>query len=167
MVVDRRVRKEVANWKSRLGCMPQPPQLPRGRSDHSGPCTTLSRPTSPIRRGLACEAHPGLSTGSHHYYSHHAAQAEWRNRARPTGCRLCQGTRSSNSAHPGLTETTFQAFQELNRGEQTATALENHLAALEAKIDELLAATGQQDQSETSSTQPNGTTHNSNTQSNS
>ncbi|KEQ63614.1 uncharacterized protein M437DRAFT_47207, partial [Aureobasidium melanogenum CBS 110374] len=59
---------------------------------------------------------------------------------------------------------SLQAFQELNRGEQTATALENHLSALEAKIDELLAATGQQDQSE-SSTQPNGTTHNSNPQS--
>ncbi|KAI4721825.1 hypothetical protein E4T48_01901 [Aureobasidium sp. EXF-10727] len=57
-----------------------------------------------------------------------------------------------------------KAFQELNRGEQTATALENHLAALEAKIDELLAATGQQDQSESSSTQSNGTTHNQNTQ---
>lgn len=45
----------------------------------------------------------------------------------------------------------LQAFQELNRGEQTATALENHLAALEAKIDELLAASGQSEQNESSS----------------
>ncbi|KAG9998429.1 hypothetical protein KCU78_g16441, partial [Aureobasidium melanogenum] len=58
-----------------------------------------------------------------------------------------------------------KAFQELSRGEQTATALENHLSALEAKIDELLAATGQQDHSDASSTQSNATTHNPNTQS--
>jgi exonuclease VII small subunit len=45
----------------------------------------------------------------------------------------------------------LQAFQELNRGEQTATALENHLAALEAKIDELLVASGQSEQNESSS----------------
>jgi hypothetical protein len=50
-----------------------------------------------------------------------------------------------------------QAFQELNRGEQTATALENHLAALEAKIDELLAASNQQD---SSSADSNTTTQN-------
>ena len=74
-------------------------------------------------------------------------------------------TLRQGSACSGLTETTLQAFQELNRGEQTATALENHLAALEAKIDELLAATGQQDQPESSSTQSNGTTHNSSAQS--
>lgn len=33
-----------------------------------------------------------------------------------------------------------QAFKDLQRGEQTATALENHLSALEKKIDELLAS---------------------------
>jgi len=33
-----------------------------------------------------------------------------------------------------------QAFQELNKGEQTASALEKQLSAMEAKIDELLAA---------------------------
>ncbi|KAI5206383.1 hypothetical protein E4T39_02570 [Aureobasidium subglaciale] len=54
-----------------------------------------------------------------------------------------------------------KAFQELNRGEQTASALENHLAALEAKIDELLAATGQQDQSQSSSSESNSTSQNS------
>ncbi|TID27271.1 hypothetical protein E2P81_ATG00034 [Venturia nashicola] len=32
------------------------------------------------------------------------------------------------------------AFKELQRGEQTATALENHLSSLEKKIDELLAS---------------------------
>jgi len=32
-----------------------------------------------------------------------------------------------------------QAFQELAKGEQTATALENHLTALEARIEALLA----------------------------
>jgi len=32
-----------------------------------------------------------------------------------------------------------QAFQELAKGERTASALENHLTALERKIDELLA----------------------------
>ncbi|CAD0083932.1 unnamed protein product [Aureobasidium vineae] len=47
---------------------------------------------------------------------------------------------------------------------QDAVFAKNHLAALEAKIDELLAATGQQHQSESSSTQSNGTTHNTNTQ---
>ncbi|KAL1303945.1 hypothetical protein AAFC00_000395 [Neodothiora populina] len=36
-----------------------------------------------------------------------------------------------------------KAFQELARGEQTATALENHLTALEAKIEELLAQADQ------------------------
>ena len=54
----------------------------------------------------------------------------------------------------------LQAFQELNRGEQTATALENHLAALEAKIDELLAAAGQQDQSNSESAESNNTAQN-------
>lgn len=34
----------------------------------------------------------------------------------------------------------MQAFQELNKGEQTASALEKQLSAMEAKIDELLAA---------------------------
>lgn len=57
-------------------------------------------------------------------------------------------------------DTHLQAFQELNRGEQTATALENHLAALEAKIDELLAASGQQDQTESSSANSNSTSQN-------
>lgn len=33
----------------------------------------------------------------------------------------------------------MQAFQELSRGEKTATALENQLASMEAKIDALLA----------------------------
>ncbi|KAL1625972.1 hypothetical protein SLS56_007029 [Neofusicoccum ribis] len=33
-----------------------------------------------------------------------------------------------------------QAFKDLARGEQTASTLENHLDALEAKIEELLAA---------------------------
>jgi exonuclease VII small subunit len=33
-----------------------------------------------------------------------------------------------------------QAFNDLQRGEQTATALENHLSALEKKIDDLLAS---------------------------
>ncbi|OJD32436.1 uncharacterized protein BKCO1_3800069 [Diplodia corticola] len=33
-----------------------------------------------------------------------------------------------------------QAFKDLARGEQTASALENHLDALEARIEELLAA---------------------------
>lgn len=33
----------------------------------------------------------------------------------------------------------IQAFKDLQRGEQTATALENHLSALEKKIDDLLA----------------------------
>jgi hypothetical protein len=53
-----------------------------------------------------------------------------------------------------------KAFQELNRGEQTAAALESHLSALEAKIDELLAATAQQGQSQSSSSsaQPPSTT---------
>ncbi|KAF4309609.1 hypothetical protein GTA08_BOTSDO02941 [Botryosphaeria dothidea] len=37
-----------------------------------------------------------------------------------------------------------QAFKDLARGEQTASALENHLDALEAKIEELLAAAGAQ-----------------------
>ena len=32
-----------------------------------------------------------------------------------------------------------QAFQELAKGERTATALENQLSAMEAKIEELLA----------------------------
>ncbi|EON64909.1 hypothetical protein W97_04143 [Coniosporium apollinis CBS 100218] len=32
-----------------------------------------------------------------------------------------------------------QAFKDLARGEQTASVLENHLTALERKIDELLA----------------------------
>ncbi|KAI5245165.1 hypothetical protein E4T43_03326 [Aureobasidium subglaciale] len=54
-----------------------------------------------------------------------------------------------------------KAFQELNRGEQTASALENHLAALEAKIDELLAATGQQDHSQSSTSGSNSTSQNS------
>ncbi|KAI5202477.1 hypothetical protein E4T42_04058 [Aureobasidium subglaciale] len=54
-----------------------------------------------------------------------------------------------------------KAFQELNRGEQTASALENHLAALEAKIDELLAATGQQDHSQSSSSGSSSTSQNS------
>jgi len=35
--------------------------------------------------------------------------------------------------------TASQAFQELATGEQTATALENHLTALEARIEALLA----------------------------
>jgi len=34
----------------------------------------------------------------------------------------------------------IQAFQELNKGEQTASALEKQLSAMEAKIEELLAA---------------------------
>ncbi|KAI5271770.1 hypothetical protein E4T47_04896 [Aureobasidium subglaciale] len=54
-----------------------------------------------------------------------------------------------------------KAFQELNRGEQTASALENHLAVLEAKIDELLAATGQQDHSQSSTSGSNSTSQNS------
>lgn len=33
----------------------------------------------------------------------------------------------------------IKAFQEIAKGEQTATALENHLSALEAKIEALLA----------------------------
>jgi exonuclease VII small subunit len=33
-----------------------------------------------------------------------------------------------------------QAFKDLQRGEQTATALENHLSSLEKKIDDLLAS---------------------------
>ncbi|KAL1640310.1 hypothetical protein SLS58_006983 [Diplodia intermedia] len=33
-----------------------------------------------------------------------------------------------------------QAFKDLARGEQTASALENHLDALEARLEELLAA---------------------------
>jgi len=33
-----------------------------------------------------------------------------------------------------------QAFKDLQRGEATAAALENHLGALEKKIDELLAS---------------------------
>ncbi|GAB7349677.1 hypothetical protein MBLNU459_g0349t1 [Dothideomycetes sp. NU459] len=36
-----------------------------------------------------------------------------------------------------------KAFQELQRGEQTASALESHLTALEAKIEELLAQANQ------------------------
>ena len=34
---------------------------------------------------------------------------------------------------------TPQAFQELARGERTATALENQLSAMESRIEELLA----------------------------
>lgn len=50
-----------------------------------------------------------------------------------------------------------KAFQELAKGEQTATALENHLSALEAKIEELLAQ-ADKDQQPTTSVQskPNG-----------
>jgi hypothetical protein len=33
-----------------------------------------------------------------------------------------------------------QAFKDLQRGEQTATALENHLSSLEKKIDDLLSS---------------------------
>ncbi|EKG14702.1 hypothetical protein MPH_08175 [Macrophomina phaseolina MS6] len=39
-----------------------------------------------------------------------------------------------------------QAFKDLARGEQTASALENHLDALEARIEELLAAADAQQQ---------------------
>ena len=41
-----------------------------------------------------------------------------------------------------------QAFQELARGEQTATALENQLSAMEAKIEALLAQ-AEKDEQET------------------
>lgn len=37
----------------------------------------------------------------------------------------------------------LQAFQELARGEQTASTLENHLDRLEARIEQLLAAADQ------------------------
>lgn len=53
-----------------------------------------------------------------------------------------------------------QAFQELAKGEQTASALENHLTALEAKIEALLAQADQQQSSQsttTSSTTPSST----------
>lgn len=44
------------------------------------------------------------------------------------------------SEHGGHSQLTFwQAFQELTKGEQTAAALENHLTAVEAKIEALLA----------------------------
>ncbi|KAJ5083845.1 hypothetical protein N7456_013272 [Penicillium angulare] len=36
-----------------------------------------------------------------------------------------------------------QALADVSKGEMTATALENHLSALESKIDEVLAAFGE------------------------
>jgi hypothetical protein len=42
---------------------------------------------------------------------------------------------------------TNKAFQELAKGEQTASALEAHLDALEGKIDELLAKAEQEHKS--------------------
>ncbi|KAI4735840.1 hypothetical protein E4T50_13646 [Aureobasidium sp. EXF-12298] len=69
--------------------------------------------------------------------------------------------KQNGDTEPDSQDADFaKAFQELNRGEQTATALENHLAALEAKIDELLAASGQQDQTESSSANSNSTSQN-------
>lgn len=67
--------------------------------------------------------------------------------------------------HDHIRPDIRQAFQELNRGEQTATALETHLAALEAKIDELLAATGQQDQSGSTSPEATSSSQNQSNQS--
>ncbi|KAH0287771.1 hypothetical protein M436DRAFT_50917 [Aureobasidium namibiae CBS 147.97] len=69
--------------------------------------------------------------------------------------------KQNGDTEPDVQDADFaKAFQELNRGEQTATALENHLAALEAKIDELLAAAGQQDQPNSESAESNTTTQN-------
>ncbi|KAF2759336.1 hypothetical protein EJ05DRAFT_499749 [Pseudovirgaria hyperparasitica] len=49
-------------------------------------------------------------------------------------------TEPNGSASDISNETDYlKAFQELARGEQTATALEKNLSALEKKIDELLA----------------------------
>ncbi|KAF2206036.1 hypothetical protein GQ43DRAFT_467573 [Delitschia confertaspora ATCC 74209] len=51
-----------------------------------------------------------------------------------------------------------QVFQELARGERTATALENHLDALEKKIEELLAKADDEERKLTQDTkeQPTG-----------
>jgi len=48
-----------------------------------------------------------------------------------------------------------QAFQELARGERTATALENQLSAMEAKIEALLAQAERDQQALQSSTASN------------
>ncbi|THY10789.1 hypothetical protein D6D01_09168 [Aureobasidium pullulans] len=72
---------------------------------------------------------------------------------------------NGETAHDLQDADFAKAFQELNRGEQTATALENHLAALEAKIDELLAATGQQDQSDSTSSEATSSSQNQSNQS--
>ncbi|TKA25841.1 hypothetical protein B0A50_05596 [Salinomyces thailandicus] len=49
-----------------------------------------------------------------------------------------------------------KAFQELARGERTATALENQLSSMEAKIEELLAR-AERDQQEAESHRARGT----------
>jgi len=52
-----------------------------------------------------------------------------------------------------------QAFKELQRGEQTAAALENHLDSLEKKIEELLAQAEKAEKDlETESTSDTGST---------
>ncbi|KAB2570067.1 uncharacterized protein LTHEOB_12040 [Lasiodiplodia theobromae] len=49
----------------------------------------------------------------------------------------------SSQGHAGDADLA-QAFKDLARGEQTASALENHLDALEARIEDLLAAADSQ-----------------------
>ena len=61
-----------------------------------------------------------------------------------------QPSPSSPNSHPKLT-CSRQAFQELAKGEQTATALENHLSALEAKIEAMLAQVDQGQQATSAS----------------
>ncbi|KAF2433271.1 hypothetical protein EJ08DRAFT_694549 [Tothia fuscella] len=50
-----------------------------------------------------------------------------------------QGQQNGGDTHQANGTTEFaQAFKEITRGEQTAAALENHLDALERKINDLL-----------------------------
>lgn len=74
----------------------------------------------------------------------HALLAKWHPKrmevVRPTQVRQTSHRYDHHSVLCTLQLTKCQAFQELQRGERTATALENNLSALERKIEELLAS---------------------------
>ncbi|RKU41631.1 hypothetical protein DL546_000620 [Coniochaeta pulveracea] len=60
-----------------------------------------------------------------------------------------QGSERTRNPRGGPQSELAQALQELAKGEQTATALENNLSSLESKIDALLASFEEQERSQT------------------
>ncbi|CAF9915857.1 hypothetical protein IMSHALPRED_002719 [Imshaugia aleurites] len=62
-------------------------------------------------------------------------------------------------ASPGDADADLaRAFQELAKGERTASAMETQLTALERKIDDLLATVASADESDNASTETAGET---------